>query len=109
MITRSFSVVADVEFGRDMMEIYQLLGDPALRFVKANDSPATSDSGGASGMGGSGNHAGSGGSPNLPGDDLGLAGCSVGGSRPDTGGPLLLMLGALVLAWRRRRRSGGPR
>lgn len=108
MITRSFSVVADLEFGRDMMEIYHLLGDPALRVVKADDAPGAGGSGGTAGMGGSGNHAGSGGSPNLPGDDLGIAGCSVGWSRPDAGGPLLLMLGAFALA-RRRRRPGGPR
>ncbi|MGB8330579.1 MAG: C25 family cysteine peptidase [Polyangiales bacterium] len=100
MVTHSLSVVAGLEFGRDMMEIYHLFGDPALRVAKASDPPGTGGSGGSDGTGGSG------GSSNLPGDGLTLAGCSVSGSRPDTYGPFLLVLAALALAWRRRRRPG---
>jgi MYXO-CTERM domain-containing protein len=107
MITRSLPVVADLEFGRDMIEIYHLFGDPALRVVKADDVPGTGGSGGAAGAGGSGGSPGNGGNggPSLPGDGLTLAGCSVGSSRPDASGAQLLMLVGLALLWRRRRSS----
>ena len=107
MITRSLPVVADLEFGRDMIEIYHLFGDPALRVVKADDVPGTGGSGGAAGAGGSGGSSGNdgGGGPSLPGDGLTLAGCSVGSSRSETSDAPLLMLVGLALLWRRRRSS----
>ena len=80
MINRALPVVADLEFGREMMAIYHLFGDPALRVVKSDD-PAGSDGSG--------------------GDDAGR--CSVGWSGRRTNVSLLLLLSGLALAWRRRR------
>jgi MYXO-CTERM domain-containing protein len=81
-----------LEFGREMISIYHLFGDPALRVTKGGD-PGT---GGAGGDGGAGGGT----------DGGGGFGCSVGWSMPSSASaPLLLLLGAIALAWRRRRRA----
>jgi Ca2+-binding RTX toxin-like protein len=92
MINRTFPVIADLEFGRDTIEIYHLLGDPALRVVKADDSTGPGGSGGAPGTGGAG-------SPN---DGLTTAGCTVGWSGHDAPVTLFLVIGALALLLRKR-------
>ncbi len=102
MINRTFPVVANLEFGRDTIEIYHLLGDPAWRGVKADDSTGPGGSGGAPGTGGAGGSFGSGG-PGLPNDGLTTAGCSVGSSGHDSSRTLFLLIGALALVWRRHR------
>ena len=99
MINRAFPVLADLEFGHDMISIYHLFGDPALRVTKA-DEPGT---GGAGGDGGAGGSAGAGG---VGVDGGGGSGCSVGWPMPRTSSvPLLVLLSTVALAWRRRRRS----
>ncbi|MGB5694757.1 MAG: C25 family cysteine peptidase [Polyangiales bacterium] len=106
MVTRAFGVVADLEFGRDMTAIYNLLGDPALRVGKADDSSGTGGSGGAAGADGSGGDSENGGSI-PPEAGLNLSGCNVGWSEPGgNGGWLLLLTAALALGLRRRRRLG---
>ena len=54
MINAAFPVLADLEFGREMISIYHLFGDPALHVAKADDPGA----GGAGGDGGAGGSAG---------------------------------------------------
>ena len=98
MINRTFPAVADLEFGRDMIEIYHLLGDPALRVVKADDSTGPGGSGGTPGTGGNFGSGGSG----LTNDGLTTAGCTVGWSGHDSPGTLLLLIGALALLLRKR-------
>jgi len=100
MINAAFPVVADLEFGREMVSIYHLFGDPALRVTKADDPGA----GGAGGDGGAGGTAGAGGDAGTEGGGGG-SGCSVGWSMPSTSVPVLLLLSTVALAWRRRRRS----
>ena len=107
MITRAFGVVVDLEFGRDMIEIYHLFGDPALRVAKADDPPGTGGSGGTAGAGGSGGGSGTGGSSSGN-DGLITAGCAVGSSRPDAPGALLLLIGTVALLLRRRNRKRPP-
>jgi hypothetical protein len=105
MINRTFPAVADLEFGRDTIEIYHLLGDPALRVVKADDSTGPGGSGGTpgtGGTGGAGGNFGSGGS-GLTNDGLTTAGCAVGWSGYDSPGTLLLLIGALALLLRKRK------
>ncbi|MBT8468637.1 MAG: hypothetical protein KJN97_07790, partial [Deltaproteobacteria bacterium] len=88
IINRAFPVLADLEFGREVISIYHLFGDPALRVTKA-DEPGT---GGAGGDG-------------VEGDGGGGSGCSVGHPIAGTSSvPLFVLLGAAALAWRRRRR-----
>jgi hypothetical protein len=112
MINRAFPVLADLEFGREMISIYHLFGDPALRVTKGGDS----GTGGAGGDGGAGGSAGAGGvggdggtggdGGGTGGDGGGGSGCSVGWPMPSTSSfPLLLLLSTVALAWRRRRRS----
>ena len=113
MINAALPVLADLEFGREMISIYHLFGDPALRVAKADD-PGTGGAGGDGGAGGSagaggdggteGGGGGSGGDGGTEGGGDG-SGCSVGWSMPSTSVPLLLLLSAVALAWRRRRRS----
>jgi len=92
MIASSYSVLADSEHARDMMAIYHLFGDPALRVAKGSDVPGTGGPGGSAGTDGSGSGlAGS-----------GTDGCSVGWSGHQANGVTLLLLGVLALAWRRR-------
>jgi hypothetical protein len=105
MINRAFPVLADLEFGREMISIYHLFGDPALRVTKADD-PGTGGAGGDGGAGGSTGAGGVGGDGGTDGGGGGGSGCSVGWPMPNTSSaPLLLLLGAVALAWRRRRRS----
>lgn len=106
LINRAFGAVADLEFGREMISIYHLFGDPALRVSKGGG--GSGGSGGSAGSGGSGGSAGSGGSE---GDD-GYAGfrtasrCSAGWSPANGDLPVMLLLfGAVALLWRRTRRS----
>ncbi|NNE19171.1 MAG: hypothetical protein HKN10_11925 [Myxococcales bacterium] len=100
MINRAFPVLADLEFGREMISMYHLFGDPALRVTKGGD-PGT---GGAGGDGGAAGGVGGDGSTDVGGG--GGSGCSVGWPMPSTSSvPLLLLLGAVALAWRRRPRS----
>jgi len=98
MIDRTFPVVADLELGRDMIEMYHLFGDPALRVAKKDDSAGTGGSGGAPGTGGSGGYS-------LPDDRLTTAGCTVGSPRPDTSAALLLLVAAGALLFRKRKRN----
>jgi hypothetical protein len=98
MINRTFPVVADLELGRDMIEIYHLFGDPALRVLKAEDLPGT---GGSAGAGGTGGTSGSGGSSPANGG-LALAGCTVGWFGHDAPGAWFLLIGALALLLRKR-------
>jgi MYXO-CTERM domain-containing protein len=97
MIDRTFPVVADLELGRDMIEMYHLFGDPALRVAKKDDSAGTGGSGGAPSTGGSGGSS-------LPDDRLITAGCTVGSPQPDASGALLLLLATLALLFRKRSR-----
>ena len=104
MINRALPVLADLEFGREMISIYHLFGDPALRVSQGGD-PGT---GGAGGNGRrrrrrrrSGRRRRRGGTDGSGG---GGSGCSVGWPMPSTSSvPLLMLLGTIALAWRRRR------
>ena len=100
MIDRALPVVADFELGRDMIEMYHLLGDPALRVVKANEStgPGAGGSGGTPGAGGAGGHAGNVGA----GASDGGGGCAVGWSERDASGTWLVLLGGLAVLVRKR-------
>ncbi len=100
MINAALPVLADLEFGREMISIYHLFGDPALRVAKADD-PGTGGAGGDGGAGGSAGFSGDGGTE---GGDGG-SGCSVGWWMPNTSVPLLVLLSTVALARRRRRRS----
>ncbi len=105
MINRALPVLADLEFGREMISIYHLFGDPALRVTKA-DEPGTGGAGGDGGTGGITGASGVGGDSGTVGGGGGGSGCSVGWPVPSTSSvPLLLLLGTVALAWRRRRRS----
>ncbi|MGB7478330.1 MAG: C25 family cysteine peptidase [Polyangiales bacterium] len=105
MINRAYPVLADLEFGREMISIYHLFGDPALRVTKGGD-PGTAGVGGDGGAGGSAGAGGFGGDSGTDGGGGGGSGCSVGWPMPSTSSvPLLLLLSAVALAWRRRRRS----
>ncbi len=86
IINRAFGELEGVEDGRDMIEIYHLLGDPALRVAKGAD--------------GGGND---GGSTQPPIDPLTEGGCSVGWTNRNTGGATLLLIGLALLIRRRRR------
>ncbi|MBT8483542.1 MAG: hypothetical protein HKP36_18375 [Myxococcales bacterium] len=98
MINRALPVLADLEFGREMISIYHLFGDPALRVTKE-------DASGAGGTGGDGGAAGSAGSNGIT--DGGGSGCAIGRPRPGASSvPILLLLGIGALVWRRRRRAG---
>jgi hypothetical protein len=102
MINRAFSVLADLEFGDEMITIYHLFGDPALRVTKGDEQ----GTGGAGGDGGAGGSAGAGGGDGgTDGGGGSGSGCSVGWSMPSTSVPLLVLLSTVALAWRRRRRS----
>ncbi len=96
MINRAFPVLADLEFGSEMIAVYHLFGDPALRVVKADEPGGTGGSGGDGGTAGDGGSAGEGGTAG-DGGGGGGGGCSWA--------PLSLMLSILGLAWRRRRKS----
>jgi Ca2+-binding RTX toxin-like protein len=98
MVDRALSVVADLEFGRDMIEMYLLLGDPALRVVKANESTGSGGSGGTPEAGGAGGPAGNVGA----GSSDGGGGCSVRWSQRDASSTWLLLLGALAVLVRKR-------
>lgn len=100
MINRALPVLADLEFGREMISIYHLFGDPALRVTKEEAS-------GAGGAGGDSGTAGSGGSNGIT-DGGGGSGCAaIGRPRPGASSvPILLLLGIGALVWRRRRRAG---
>jgi len=105
MINRAFPVLADLEFGREVIAIYHLFGDPALRVTKA-DEPGTGGAGGDGGAGGSAGAGGVGGDGGTDGGGGGGSGCSVGWPMPSTSSvPLLVLLSTVALAWRRRRRS----
>lgn len=95
MIDRALPVVADLELGRDMIEMYHLLGDPALRVVKAN---GPGGSGGTPGAGGAGGHSGNAGA----GSSDGGGGCAVGWSSRDASSTWLLLLGAVAVLVRKR-------
>ncbi len=102
MIDRTFPVVADLEFGRDMIEIYHLLGDPALRVTKASDSPGTGGSGGTPGTGGTAGSLGSGGTGVSGAPSNGSGGCTIGWTGDDAPGALLLLSGVLAVLLRKR-------
>ena len=105
MINRAYPVLADLEFGREMISIYHLFGDPALRVTKGGD-PGTGGVGGDGGAGGSAGAGGFGGDGGTDDGGGGGSGCSVGWPMPSTSSvPLLLLLSAVALAWRRRPRS----
>jgi Ca2+-binding RTX toxin-like protein len=95
MIDRALPVVADLELGRDMIEMYHLLGDPALRVVKANGSTGPGGSGGTPGAGGHSGNVGAGSSD-------GGGGCSVRWSQRDASSTWLLLLCALAVLVRKR-------
>jgi MYXO-CTERM domain-containing protein len=101
MINRTFPVIADLEFGRDTIEIYHLLGDPALRVAKADESAGTGGQSGTPGTGGASGSPGNGG-PGLPSDGLTTAGCSVGSSRHDAPVLWFMLIGAVALLLRKR-------
>jgi hypothetical protein len=94
MIASSYSATADSEHAREMIAIYHLFGDPALRVAKGSDVPGTGGSGGSAGTDGNGS--------GLAGSDT--DGCSVGWSGQHANGATLLLFGILALAWRRRPR-----
>jgi hypothetical protein len=102
MINRTFPAVADLQFGRDMMAIYHLFGDPALRVAKSDD---PGGSGGSGGNGGSDGSAGTGGGGDSGFAGFTTAGCSVRWSASNPNLALVLLLGFVAVAWRRRRRS----
>jgi Ca2+-binding RTX toxin-like protein len=105
MINQALPAVADMEFGRDMIEIYHLFGDPALRVAKSDDGGGNGGSGGSAGSGGSGGTAGSGGTPGVNPGFRTASRCSVGWSQTGESLPLILLLvGAAALGWRRRSR-----
>ena len=88
MINRAFPVLAEAECGREMIGIYHMFGDPALRVVESEDPGGPNDPT----------------DPASTGFDSGGAGsCSVDWSRPSTEVPFLFLLSVLALAWRRRR------
>ncbi len=89
IVNRAFAALRDVDDSRDMIEIYHLLGDPALRVAKKAD-----------GAGGS-----EGGSAPPPVDPLSGGGCAVDWTNSNTGGAALLFI-ALALLIRRRRQQG---
>lgn len=92
MVDNAFAVLEGSEHAREMMAIYHLFGDPALRVAKVSDTGGT---GGSPGVGGSGGNGGIG-------NDVVMAGCNV---RPMSGNTpaALLFIGTLALVWRRRR------
>ena len=90
MIANTFEVVKDLEFGRDMMEIYHLFGDPALRLVPKADEPAPDGGPGPGASGGGG------------------CGCGVVDDRADTMALGWVALFGLAVLVRRRRRSTRP-
>lgn len=99
MIDRTFPLIAASEHGRDMIAIYHLFGDPALRVAKS-DEPGT---GGTPGTGGSsGSDPGSGGSAGLSGGGLSTAGCAVGSPARGLPSTWLLALAVLALLLRKR-------
>jgi len=102
MINRAFPVLADLEFGREMISIYHLFGDPALRVTKGGG-PGTGGVGGDGSVGGVGG-VGSSGLGN--GGVGGGSGCSVGWAIPSSSSvAFFVLLSAVALAWRRRRRN----
>ena len=90
IINRAFSQLEGVEGSRDMVEMYHLLGDPALRVAK-----------GAAPPDGAGND---GGNTQPPIDPLTEGGCSVGWTNSNTGGATLLLIGLALLVRHRRHR-----
>jgi len=88
IINRAFSQLDGMEDGRDMVEIYHLLGDPALRVAKGAAPP---DGAGNDGDG-----------PQPPIDQLTEGGCSVGWTNRNTAGATLLLIGLALLIRRRR-------
>ncbi|MDH3727480.1 MAG: C25 family cysteine peptidase, partial [Myxococcales bacterium] len=88
VINRTFGELKGMENGRDMIEIYHLFGDPALRVAK-----------GAAPPDGAGND---GGGPQPPIDQLTEGGCSVGWTNSNTAGATLLLIGLALLIRRRR-------
>ena len=112
LINDVLPTVADLEFGRDMIEIYHLFGDPALRIAKSDGSGGTGGAGGsaAAGSAGSAGNAGTGGAGGS-GVDRGLttAGCAVAASERAPAGMLLALLGLSAFALRRRRRAHSHR
>ena len=110
LINDVLPTVADLEFGRDMIEIYHLFGDPALRIAKSDGSGGTGGAGGSAGSAGSAGNAGTGGTAGS-GVDRGLttAGCAVAASKRAPAGMLLALLGLSAFALRRRRRADSHR
>ena len=92
MVDEAFAVLDGSEHAREMMAIYHLFGDPALRVAKVSDTGGT---GGSPGVGGSGGNGG-------VGSGVVMAGCNV---RPVSGNTpaALLFIGTLALVLRRRR------
>lgn len=94
-INRSYTAIEDFEFRREMIGIYHLLGDPALRLTKGAD-PGTGGSGGSAG-----------GSGGIGGGVTGGSGGCVASAASSTGGlafGVLALLGTAIV--RRRRRRG---
>jgi MYXO-CTERM domain-containing protein len=110
LINDVLATVVDLEFGRGMIEIYHLFGDPALRIAKSDGSGGTGGSGGSAGSAGSAGNAGTGGTAGS-GVDRGLttAGCAVAASKRAPTGMLLALLGLGAFALRRRRRADSHR
>jgi len=92
MINRAFSQLEGVEGSRDMVEMYHLFGDPALRVAKGGAPPD-----GAGGTGGN-----DGGNAQPPADPLTSGGCAIGWTSQSTGGAALLLLGLALIIRRRR-------
>ncbi len=101
MINRTFPVVANLEFGRDTIEIYHLLGDPALRVAKADESPGPAARAGLQERVEQA-AAPATAAPACPVDGLTTAGCSVGSSGHDAPVLWFMLIGALTLLLRKR-------
>ncbi|MEM7137399.1 MAG: C25 family cysteine peptidase [Myxococcota bacterium] len=103
ILNEALRAIGDVEPGPDMIRVYHLFGDPALRVAKGADPlPGT---GGTAGVGTGGNGGGNG----FPADpsDLGGGGCAAGGSGHAPLTTVILALLALVLLQRRRDQREG--
>jgi hypothetical protein len=103
MIDRTFPLIANAEHGRDMIEIYHLFGDPALRVAKSDD---PGGSGGSPGTAGSGGEPRPGGSAGSRDDDPSTAGCSVGSAAHRLPSTWLFTLSVLALLLRKRNFKG---
>ncbi|MEM7437277.1 MAG: C25 family cysteine peptidase, partial [Myxococcota bacterium] len=104
IVNEALRAIEDVETGPDMIRVYHLFGDPALRVAKGADPiPGT---GGTPG-GGTGGNSGNNGFPADP-SDLGGGGCAAGGSGHAPLAATIFALLALALLRRRRDRGEHP-